>query len=72
MTSHVIINTAKESCIGKAIFTDYQRLRKGLKFTQIEKKAFVKKEVTTEAATDVKYLHILVFKTEGHWAYGQS
>jgi signal recognition particle subunit SRP68 len=32
----------------------------------------VKKAVTVENALDVKYLHILVFKTEGHWACGQS
>jgi len=47
-------------------------MRKSLKFTQ-GKKQFVKKQVTPEeAATNPKYLHLLVFKCEANWAYGMQ
>lgn len=48
------------------------RVRKALKFTQGNKKEkeYIKKAVTADNATNIKFLHIMVFKVEAHWAYG--
>ena len=50
------------------------RLRKQLGFTQHElvqrKHRYIKKDVSAELVqSDVRYLHILIFKTEADWAY---
>jgi uncharacterized Rmd1/YagE family protein len=48
------------------------RLRRALKFTQ-GKKQYVQKLVSAEEASkNNKYLHILVFKCEAHWAYAMQ
>lgn len=47
-------------------------MRKALKFTKITKKEYTDKPVTVENCTSVKFIHILLFKAESHWAYGMQ